>query len=133
MTIVHDQWGEAEGVEEYTKEYGWAKHENGAITIYYRGNGWREKVEERREDVTDRCNVVKGITLDHVHYSQQRTMRAAYSCNEFKFRMVERYDLPEDWHRDFFGWLPPQISCDVDERMNQFKKPCLIIERKVEP
>ena len=119
MTIIHDEWGEVAGVECQIPQSRWWKQ--GAN--YYFGDGWREKVEETWEEVTgDRAIclikdygqlVVDGVTI--------------VLPFEFRFQVIERYDLPANWRHQSINEGAENLTTWVE----QFKRPCLIIERKV--
>jgi hypothetical protein len=109
MTIIHDTWGEVEGVE---KPCAWFWWKDGAR--YNESDGWREKVEERWEEVD---------------FSKQLWCEQGWILpdNE-RLRCVERYALPEDWYQQWRHYPGDGLIPFI----NQFKKPCLIAERKVE-
>ena len=120
MTIIHDKWGEVEGVEVIFQDSTWVK--NGAWYLCTRG--WREKVEEQWEE-------------DSGYLSEYKTraclaflaggIRLPLPANK-RWAVVERYALPPGWWGDWFssGAIAPAAWVET------FKRPCLIIERKVE-
>jgi hypothetical protein len=128
MIIRHKIWGEVEvevGDSAFNDDgrYWWR---NGAI--YYESAGWREKVEVW-EEVPE--------FFDDLDLDQVLTLNLAGG----RFRVVERYDLPENWYE---GWLNQVIGHNghflpVDARilrntvrayLNPYKRLCLIVERK---
>lgn len=113
MVIIHDTWEEVEGVEQTLMKGSWTK--SGAH--YFSEGGWREKVAERWEEVPITIPINTGLTSFHVAPGERLV------C-------VERYDLPEDWH---IQWCHEPTTASFDRWINQFKKPYLIIERKVAP
>ena len=122
MTIIHDIYGEVEGARRcYAGEKGtWEK--NGAI--YLDSNGWREKVEERWEEVSTTDVGRSGLMIYH---DGKRLWETEIRPDAgYRLRCVERYDLPDDLSE---VWMVK----DVNTWAKQFKRSCLIIERKVEP
>ena len=112
MTIIHEKWGEVAGVECQIPQSRWWKQ--GAN--YYFGDGWREKVEERWEE-------------DSSYLSTSRAYLAFSLAANRRWAAVERYALPDDWRHQSINEGAENLTTWVE----QFKRPCLIIERKVEP
>ena len=106
MVITHDEYGEVEGVPRnsfYCGDVGsfWVK--DGAQ--YHIHAGWREKIEEVW--VEEAINLAIGCTTS-LYETWEKDIR---------LRCVERYDLPDRWLALNLGY-------------EQYKKPCLIVERK---
>ena len=120
MTIIHEKWGEVEGVELRERfPCGWFKR--GASYSY--AEGWREKVAERWKEDSEallECEARGGVELSI------GGARRALSLNR-RWAVVERYALPPGWWGDWFssGAISPAAWVET------FKRPCLIIERKV--
>ena len=110
ITIVHEKWGEVEGVEQDDNKGVWGKE--GATYFYC--NGWREKTKEQWEDVQEKHWYNSGTCLSYICGPNQR------------LRWAERYDLPENWEKEWFN-----DSVTLGDYVQQHKKPCLILERKV--
>ena len=126
MIIIHDIYGEVEGVELRERfPCGWFK--GGASFCY--AEGWREKVVERWKD--------ERWEEDSGYLSEYKTraclaflaggIRLPLPANK-RWAVVERYALPENWrHRSI-----NEGAENLTNWVEQFKRPCLIIERKVE-
>ena len=105
MVITHYKYGEVEGVHYVDRGSGippfWVK--DGAQ--YHIHTGWREKIEEVW--VEEAINLAIGCTTS-LYETWEKDIR---------LRCVERYDLPDRWLALNLGY-------------EQYKKPCLIVERK---
>ena len=120
MTIIHDKWGEVEGVQViFQRSYTtWGK--NGAE--YLETQGWREKVERWKEVST--TDVGRSGLM--IYHDGKRLWETEIRPDAgYRLRCVERYDLPDDLSE---VWMVK----DVNTWAKQFKRSCLIIERKVE-
>ena len=119
MTIIHDKWGEVEGVEViFQRSYTtWGK--TGAE--YLETQGWREKVGERWEE--DSGYLKEAEARGCLSFLTTQRLPA-----DKRWTLVERYDLPANWrHRSI-----NEGAENLTNWVEQFKRPCLIIERKVE-
>ena len=132
MTIIHDIYGEVEGASNYSvadrpssmgKHFMGEKgtwHKNGAI--YLDSNGWREKVVELWEEDSGYLKEAEARGCLSFLTTQRLTP-------DKRWAVVERYELPDDFANQY--WDHSKLS--IANYFAQFKKPCLIIERKVEP
>ena len=109
MIITHFKYGEVEGVECQIPQSRWWK----LGANYYFGDGWREKMVERW--VEEAISLAIGCT----------TSLYGAGGKDIRLRCVERYDLPDRWLVPLFGGNIYLIHV-----LEQYKKPCLIVERK---
>jgi len=110
LTITHEVWGEVTNVKPTTRPNVWKKE--GAIYCY--DDGWREKVEEQWEE----------SPMDN--WGNISICRSLICGPNERLRVVDRYDLPEDWEQDWF-----RDNKSLTDYVQQYKKFCLILERKV--
>jgi len=120
LAITHEKWGTVVGVDIAAKnvEYPyhvvtWEKYEHGRKELFFYSDGWREKVEEQREEV--------------VLEKWRNKMGDTFMCgSNQRLRWVELYDLPENWENEWF-----KGCITLGDYVQQYKKPRLILERKV--
>ena len=121
MTIIHDIYGEAEGVEWNSESEAWDQTVNGVYMLRFSIDGWREKVEERWEEDSEamlECEARGGVELSI------GGARSPLSMNR-RWAVVERYDLPAKWQHQSVIERAENLTNWVE----QFKRPCLIIQR----
>ena len=129
MTIIHDTWGEVEGVAAKTKDVehpyhtiSWERIVNGRTEVFFFSSGWREKVVERWEEDSGYLSTSRAYLT-----FLAGGIRLPLTANR-RWAVVERYDLPANWRHLSINEGAENLTNWVE----QFKRPCLIIERKVE-
>ncbi len=125
MKIKHEKWGVVEGVQWYYQSTGdhyniWTI--NGAT--YHQSQGWSLVKEDKWEDITGECEINELGSIIH---------DGGYTMFDTGYRrfLTHMYDLPEDWKEQWVPhWLPNRKT--LEDHVKSFKKPCIIVERKVD-
>ncbi len=88
-------------------------------------DGWSVVKEDKWEDVTGEV-IIENTKEGYSYFGAKNTHRSLDCSKDYKFSLTHMYSLPEDWYE---GWM---ISDSLKNFMEQFKKPCIIVERKVD-